>query len=151
MSGKLKGAILMAITVTAKNVRMLAGAIGRDFEAAGTINVGDAVYLDTSGKIVQARANAAATSFAVGVLVASYDGDTSIGSGERGTVCTFGPVGGYAGLIEGSPTYLSDAAAGGLVDTQPSGTGKWSHVIGYGERDGVLFVLPGVKAPQSLT
>ena len=141
----------MAITVTAKNVRMLGGAIGRDYEAAGTIAIGDAVYVNSSGQIAAARANAAATSFAIGVLVASYDGDTSIGAGERGTVCTFGPVGGYAGLIEGSPAFLNDAAAGGLVDAQPSGASKWSHIVGYGERDGVLFVLPGVKAPQSLS
>jgi hypothetical protein len=139
----------MAISNTAANIRLLEGAIGRDYEAAGAINVGDAVYVNSSGKILKAQANAAATALAVGVLAASFDGDASIASGERGTVCVFGPVGGYAGLIEGSPAYLSDATAGGLLDAEPTGAGKWSHVVGYGEQDGVLFVLPGMKKPQS--
>lgn len=140
----------MAITVIAANVRMLTGAKGRDFEAAGTINVGDPVYIDSAGKILQARANLAATSFGRGVLVATFDGSTALASGKRGTVCVFGPVGGYAGIVEGSPVYL-DSAAVGYSDTVLSGSGKWSHVMGYGEQDGVLFVQPGTAAPTSLS
>lgn len=139
----------MAITNTDARIRMLEGAMGRDFTLSGSINVGDAVYINTSGSILQARANLAATSQAIGVLVALHDGDTSGVSGDRGTVCVFGPVSGFAGLIEGQPAYLSDDTAGGLEDAAPSGAGTWTHVVGYGERDGVLFVQPGTSAPTS--
>lgn len=140
----------MAITIANRaNIRMLTGAIGRDFEAAGTINVGDAVYIDTSGTIQQARANLAASSLGTGILVASHDGATSIVSGKRGTVCVFGPVSGYAGLIEGQPVYLSDDTAGGLEDAAPSGAGTWTHSMGIGERDSVLMVMPNASAPTS--
>lgn len=139
----------MAITNTDARIRMLEGAIGRDYTLGGSINLGDAVYVNTSGSILAARANAAATSLAIGVLVALHDGDSAGVSGDRGTVCTFGPVSGYAGLIEGQPAYVDNANAGGLVDAAPSGAGTWTHPIGYGERDGVLFVLPRTSAPSS--
>lgn len=140
---------MATVSYTAKNIVMLEGAVGRDFEAGGTVDVGAAVYVNSSGQIIEARANAAATSMAIGILVASFDGDTSIASGERGTVCVFGPVSGYTSVIEGSRHFVSSSAAGEIVDTAPSGAGTWSHAIGYGEKDGVLFVLPGLQAPTS--
>lgn len=140
----------MAITNTDAQIRMLEGAVGRDYTAGGSFSIGDPVYVNSSGNVLAARANAAATSYAIGIAVASTDGDTSIVSGERVTVCVFGPVGGFAGLVEGGLTYL-DSAAVGLVDAALTGTGKWSHVVGYGERDSVLFVMPAAAAPTSLS
>lgn len=141
----------MTITNTDAQIRMLEGAVGRDFTAAGSFNIGDAVYVNSSGSVLAARANAAATSYAVGIAVASASGATAVVSGDRVTVCVFGPVGGFAGLVEGSFAYLDNATAGNIVDAALSGSGKWSHVVGYGERDGVLFVMPATASPTSLS
>lgn len=141
----------MAITNTDSRIRMLEGAVGRDFTLGGAINTGDAVYVTSTGTIAVARANAAVTSKAIGVLVALHTGGTAGVSGDRGTVCVFGPVSGYAGIVEGSPVYLDNASDGGLVDAALTGSGKWSRIVGFGEKDGVLFVQPDTALPTSLS
>lgn len=147
----------MAITIpSAAKIRADygGGALTKDYEAGGTVNVGKPVYIDSNGKVQEARANAADTSFAIGVVVmvkqSGTAAQTSAASGERVTVCTFGPVHGYLGLPEGDPVFL-DSAAVGFVDAALSGSGKWSHVVGYAESDVTLFVNPAMASPTSLS
>jgi hypothetical protein len=145
----------MAITIpSAAKIRAELGAVTRDYEAGGTVNVGKPVYLDSAGKVQEARANAAATSFAIGVVVqtkpSGVASQTSAAAGERVTVCVLGPVHGYLGLPEGAPVYL-DSAAVGFSDAALSGSGKWNHVIGYAESDVTLYVNPTMSAPNSLS
>jgi hypothetical protein len=138
------------MAVTAANVRALEGAIKRNKQAGGTANMGDAVYIDSNGKVQQARANAAATSDAVGILAAiAVPGATAAATDDGVTVVPFGPVGGYSGLTPGAIYYVSDTTAGDITATAPSGAGKWAKSIGYAESASVLFVDPGIAAARS--
>jgi len=138
------------MAVTARNVRALNEAETRTFVAGGTVNMGDAVYVDSNGKVQQARANAALTAEAVGIVIAvAQPGATAAASGEAVEVCVFGPVGGFSSLTPGAVQYVSDATAAALVETAPSGAGKWAKAIGRADSAGIVFVLPGVVAARS--
>lgn len=134
------------MAVTAANVRALEGAILRNKKAGGTVNMGDAVYIDSNSAVQQAKANAAATSAAEGVIVAvAQPGQTSAAAGEGVSVCTFGPVGGFSSLTPGAVYYVDASTAGAITATAPSGGGAWAKSIGYAESDTILFVSPGIR------
>lgn len=138
------------MTVTAANVRPLEGAQLRSKVAGGTVNMGDAVYVDSNSKVQAAVATSAAAAEAWGVITAvAQPGDTSAPSGDAVSVCTFGPVGGYSSLTPGAIYYVDDTTAGAITATAPSGAGKWAKAVGYAESDTILFVDPGIAAARS--
>ena len=138
------------MTVTAASVRALNEAETRTMIAGGNLTMGQAVYVASSGSVVVALADAALTAEAVGIVIAvAQPGQTTAVSGEAVEVCVFGPVSGFASLTPGAVQYLSAANAGVLVETAPSGAGKWAKAIGRAESAGIVFVLPGVVAARS--
>ena len=138
------------MAVTPANVRPLEGALTRSKYAGGTANMGDAVYIDSASKVQQARANAAATSDAVGIVSSVVAaGATAAALNDGVTVVTHGPVGGFSGLTPGAIYYVSSSTAGDITATAPSGAGTWAKSIGYAESDTILFVQPGIAAARS--
>lgn len=134
------------MTVTAANVRALEGAIKRNKKAGGSGSMGDAVYIDSNSAVQQAKADAAATSTAEGIVVAvSVPGNTAFVTNDGITVVVFGPVGGFSSLTPGAVYYVSDTTAGAITATAPTGAGKWAKSIGYAESDTILFVSPGIR------
>jgi hypothetical protein len=134
------------MTVTASQVAQLQGAITTEFTAGGTVTNGNAVYIDSSSNVQNAKADAAATSEGIGIVVAvPQAGQTTAASTERVTVVTFGPVGGYASLTPGVVYYIDAATAGAITATAPTGAGKWAKTIGYAKSATELFVLPGIR------
>jgi len=125
------------ITVTAAQVATLPGAITRRHVAGGTLSVGQLVSLSTDGYVDPADGNVAEGTLArpIGIVVASYDGETSIASGDPVTVCVFGPVSGFSSMTPGDNHYLSDTA-GRINDA----VGTYDKIVGYAETASVLFV-----------
>lgn len=138
------------MAVTAANVRPLNGAVIRQYDAGGSLTVGNAVYVAADGDVEAADANLAASAQAIGVVVAVKDttGLTTASAGDAVSVVTFGPVAGFSSLNEESLQYISETA-GAITETAPSGAGTWSHIIGYAEQSTVLFVMPGISAATS--
>ena len=135
------------ISLTSVNIAALQpnGAVVRPYIAGGTLTVGYLVYITTAGTIVHADGDVdAATARAIGVIVESYDGETSITSGNRASVCVFGPVTGFSGMTPGANHYVSDT-----VGRLSSTAGTFSRIMGYAERAGVFFVHPEQNDPAS--
>jgi len=129
---------MAAITVTARSVKPMPGTIRRDFVAGGSGNVGDAVYIDSNGKVQQANASAAGTAIAIGIVVSAGSlGALTFASGDAVSVVLLGVVGGFSSLTPGSLVYLSDTAGG--FDTA---AGTVSKKVGVAvSADKVLFAL----------
>ncbi len=138
------------MAVTAANVRPLEGALTRPRRAGGNVTMGNAVYTDSGGEVQAAKADAAATSDAIGIVVAVNEpAETTAGNDDAVTVCTFGPVAGFTSLTPGAIYYVSDATAGAIVTPGTTGAGKWLKSIGYAESATVLFVTPGIAPARS--
>ena len=136
------------ITVTSADVKLHEGTIRYNKELAETVTVGYAVSLDANGKLTVADANGTeAVSRAVGILVATDDGEATAGSGDRGTVVLLGPVGGFTGMTPGAPVFLSENA-GRLTHTAPSSPSK-SRSIGFALDANTVFVNAEVTTPGS--
>lgn len=134
------------MAVTAANVAQLQGAITNEFQAGGTVTNGNAMYIDSSGNVQNAKADAAATSTAIGICVGvPQAGQTTAASGERVTVVVIGPVGGFSSLTPGAVYYIDSSTAGAITATAPTGAGVWAKSIGYAKSATELFVLPGVR------
>lgn len=128
------------ISYTAAQIAPLTdnGAIVRPYTAGGTVTVGQAVYIATDGDVEPADANAGTPAEQVrGIAVASYDGETTINSGDPCSVCVFGPVAGFSGMTPGDIIYLSNTV-GRVADA----AGSFSRVVGHAESATVLFVNP---------
>lgn len=143
---------MAALTFIAANISAdpNQGSIIRNYEAGGTVSVGDAVYIDGNGKVQLADASVSeTTSLGRGIVVnsASLYGETSVASGQRCSVCVFGPVYGFYGMTEGAWGWVS-ATAGDIDDSAPSG-GAYQHIMGYAAAEDVFFVNPGLTAPTS--
>lgn len=136
-------------TVTALDVSPLPGAIWRDYDAGGSGNVGDLVYLDASGNVQVTDANAAATAQALGIVVAAGSiGATSFVSGDRVTVCEYGPVGGFSSMTPAGLGYVSETAAK-IADTAPSTAAAVVCVVGFCESATTFFVMIERINPQA--
>lgn len=134
------------MAVTAASVAQLTGAITRDYSAGGTTTNGNAVYVDSSATVQNAKADTAATSAAIGIQVAVVNaGQTTAASGDKVTVVTLGPVGGFSSLTPGAVYYIDSSTAGAITATAPTGALVWAKSIGYAESATVLFVLPGIR------
>lgn len=130
---------MSAITVTAGDVRPLNGAVVRQYDAGGSISVGDAVYLASDGDVEKAIGTGTPMHMAIGVAVAGSGGGTTIASGDAVDVVVHGPVTGGASMTPGSQVYVSNTA--GSWDTA---VGTKDMRLGYAESAATLFVQPQI-------
>lgn len=131
---------MAAITATAANIRASdAFAIVDRKQAAGAINNGEAVTLQSANTIVK-TADASAKFY--GIAVSNDTLDTAAASGESVGVVTFGVVEGFTGLTPGKIVYLG-STAGTLDDA--AGT----VVVGYCRTSTSIMVMPTATAVGS--
>jgi hypothetical protein len=128
------------VTITAADVRPLNGCIIRRFTAGGAIGVGQAVYLSAADTVSAADGSTAATSFAIGVLVAVMNPATAgaAASGEMVDVVLFGPVAGYSTNMAQNALYYVDDDPGIIATV----AGAKDTIIGIGLSASVLLVDP---------
>ena len=136
------------VTVTSANVSALPenGAVmWPPVHAGGTVTIGYLVYVDSNGAVQHADADvSAATASAIGIAVESFDGETSVASGNPVGVCVFGPVSGFSDLTPGADYYVSDTV-GRISDA----AGTCSRLIGKAVNANVLWVHPQQNVPSS--
>ena len=138
------------LTATAANVRALRehGAIVIPAQAGEALTVGQLVYAASDGDWQKADANTtAAAARALGVVVESYDGETSIADTAACSVCIFGPVTGLATITPGANYYVSDTA-GSIADAAAT----YDRIVGFGVEiagSNVLFLHPQMNDPSS--
>lgn len=111
--------------ISATALAPLPGAVVRGGTAAAAMDVGDCVYMNSSGTWALADASAAASiTGTLGIVVSGtkLDDDGDIASGEHIAVCIHGPVflGPSVALSEESYVYPSDAVAGNITQTAPT-------------------------------
>lgn len=139
---------MTVIAFEAAQIRALThnGAVTRPMTAGGTITVGHLVYNNgTANTVARADGDASqATSKAIGIAVESYDGETTITTGNPVTVCVFGPVSGFSGATPGGLGWVSDTV-GRLDDA----AGTFDRIMGYFESASVFFVSPDINSPSS--
>lgn len=131
-----------------KNIRPLNGAVVRTYEAGALVNVGDFVYLNPANdRVLPARANADATTYAIGMVV-SVEGvmpGTAAQLGQAVGVCVEGPVAGLTGMDAAIPmVWLSAATAGAATQTKPTGASNRVFALGRPIRTDVFLVRPQV-------
>ena len=129
-----------------KNIRPLNGAVVRPFEAGAAVQIGDAVYVNfANDRVLPARANADATTYAIGIVV-SVEGhmpSTSAQTGQTVGVCVEGAVAGFTGMDDAKGiVWLSAATAGAVTQTKPTGASNRVFSVGRAIRSDVLFVSP---------
>lgn len=131
------------ITVTPADVRPLPGAEVERYNAGGSGNVGDLVYMATDGDVEQGNGGAAGTAYAIGVVVSVNGGPkTSFVAGDRLDVVVKGRVTGFSGMTPGDMLYQSDTA-GRVGDA----AGTTSHKVGRARSATVLSVnIPNTEA-----
>lgn len=115
------------LTLTAANVSPTNSEYdSRPYIAAVDVTPGQFVYLNTSGKLDLARANAAGTTRAKGMVMATAK------AGQPVSVLWEGPVYGFSlsGLAYGAAVWLSAATAGALADAAPATTGQFVVPVG---------------------
>lgn len=108
--------------------------------ALEAITEGDAVYVNSSGRVGRARADASSTMHAVGV---AFEAIASLGAGR---VVTHGPMrsdnydaSGRLGLF----AYVSPTTAGGVIGTPPASSGQIVQQIGIWQERRLLYVSLG--------
>ncbi len=137
---------MSAIALTAANIRPIVsrGAVLAKGTAGATITIGQAVYMASTGSIGVADADASkAASFGIGIAVESFDGETTINSGDPVTYCVYGPVSGFSGMTPGALGWVADAAGG--LDTA---AGTYDHIMGYAESATTFFVQHDLNDPS---
>lgn len=135
------------VTFTAAEIAPLHehGAVVLPGRAGGTITVGHLVYMASDGDWERADANvSAAIARAQGIAVASFDGETTINSGDPVTVCVMGPVAGFSGLTPGANLYISDTV-GRIADAAAT----YDRIIGWAESANTIFVSIQQNDPSS--
>ena len=141
---------MTTLTATAANVRALRehGAITIPAQAGESLTIGQLVYPASDGDWNLADANTtAAAARAQGIVVESYDGETTVADGAACTVCVFGPVTGLATITPGANYYVSDTA-GGIEDAAAT----YDRIVGWGAEiagQNVLWVHPQQNDPSS--
>lgn len=135
------------VTFTAAQIAPLHehGAVVLPGRAGGTVTVGHLVYMASDGDWERADANvSAAVARAQGIAVASYDGETTIASGDPVSVCVFGPVSGYSGMTPGANLYISDTV--GLIG---DAVAAYDRIIGWAWDATTIFVAVQQNDPSS--
>lgn len=123
------------LTVTAADVRPMAGAKVERFDAGGTLTPGMSVYIASDGDVESTDSDAVGTTWSIGIVVAGADGAVSYSAGDRVDVVVEGPVAGFSSLTPGALGYVS-ATAGSINDT----AGTKSCIVGYAKTDSVFMV-----------
>ena len=110
------------------------------FTALEAITEGDAVYVNSSGRIGRARADASATMHSIGV---AFESIASLGAGR---VVTHGPkrtdnfdASGRLGLF----AWVSPTTAGGVTGIPPSSSGQIRQQVGIWRERRLLYVSLG--------
>jgi hypothetical protein len=137
------------ITVTAADVRPLPGAHVEKYDAGGSGNIGDAVYIAADGDVEQGDGDANTLSpYSIGIAVSAVsgatEGATSFSAGDTVEVVTFGRVTGFSGMTPGDVLYQSDTA-GKVGDT----AGSTTHRVGKARSATILFVNPTTEGSNS--
>jgi hypothetical protein len=112
----------------------------------GTLSAGTVVYVSSisSGipSVAKARANAAGTMPAVGILT------TSIANNQLGTAKFVGELSNVdtSAFSAGAKLYISAATAGALTSTQPAhpNLSQLVAIVLTASTNGTLFILPGI-------
>ncbi len=142
---------MTAITVTAANISASEerGAVLARFTANVDLSVGQAVYLDSSNKLNKAIADSAAHALAIGIIVFAdnFYAESTIKAGNQATVCVYGPVFGFSGLVSGQALYVDKTTAGSLNNAAP--TAAYQYVLGTALGADTIFVAPGTASPVS--
>lgn len=127
------------------------GALVFAYSAAGAGSLGDWVYLDTSGTVLQADADAIASAKAIGIVTGiGVRGNTTFASGDRVEVCRYGPVvvGTGVSMTIGQPLYVS-TTAGSADQTIPPTSGDFPFIVGTADAANIVFVNPQTALPVS--
>lgn len=110
------------------------------FTALEAITEGDAVYVNSSGRIGRARADASSTMHAIGVAAEAI---ASLGAGR---VITHGPkrtdnydASGRLGLF----AWVSPTTAGGVTGVPPTSSGQIRQQVGVWRERRLLYVSLG--------
>jgi ATP-dependent protease ClpP protease subunit len=124
------------ITVTPADVRPLPGALILRFVAGGAVNVGDAVYVDSAGKVIAAIGTAAPAAHSIGVVLSvAGSPKTAAVLNDAVDVAVWGPVTGFSGMTPGDILYQSDTLA-----KFGDAAGTVTHKIGKPLTATVLFL-----------
>lgn len=126
------------------------GSILSPYKQAAVCEVGSAVTLNADEELVLADANSATLVRFVGLVVntQSLYGETSVPIGDTVSVCQFGPVYGFEGLVPGTLYYVSDTP-GELTDTPPTG-GAYQSAVAHAIAEDALFINPTYAVPDSV-
>ena len=132
------GGSRMATAEPASNTSGYGIVIG--FDSAGSVAAGDAVYIDSNGKVAQARADTGnVTDPAIGIATNAAGSD-----GDDCYVLTHGIWRMDAeGFTAGDPVYLGESA-GALTATVPSDDGDYVQRIGIAVTDDCILVMPSI-------
>lgn len=95
------------------------------YTAAATIAARDVVYISAADSVSPADADAVATSYAIGLAVASASATNPVTIQENGIMS------GFSSLTSGARYYLSSGTAGTITSTIPSGSGHTVVQVGY--------------------
>lgn len=131
------------ITFTAASIKPLLQTAIKPVAAAEALGVGDAIYIDSSGKAALADADAAASAQVRGVVVAirAY-GKLAAVANETVDVCFYGPVTGFSSLTPGALLYAS-TVAGNIEAAAPAGSsGDYLWIVGFCYDASTIFVAP---------
>ena len=99
----------------------------------------DAVYLSAADTVMKAKANSAATMPAIGVAL------SAVLSGNPIEVQIKGLITGMTGLTAKAKYYVSEATAGLLTATAPTGSGEFVQHIGIAKSTTALIL--NIKRP----
>jgi len=104
--------------------------------AGEALSAGNLVYVNASGQVLKADANAA-TKAAVGFVL------SSVANAASGTVYFgSGIVTGLTGLVAGTEYFLSASATGAVTATPPTGTSKIVQPVGRAISTTILYFEP---------
>lgn len=139
------------LTIIAKNVSAdpSEGSIVQFYQTAEELSIGDAVYLNSDGKVLRTDANVSLEATrAIGIVVSGQGmyGETTIESGQTVGVCVLGKVYGFSSLAEGTYAWVS-STVGKLDNTAP--TSAHQYIVGQCLGPDTLFVRPGISSPVS--
>lgn len=113
------------------------GVVFATFNSRDTIAEGDAVYVNASGYILRARADASATMHGIGVAfrgVASGNNGKVVMTGSKFTTNYNGS--GFVGL----EAFISAVTAGAITGTAPASSGQIAQTIGVWTSQSSIFV-----------
>ena len=112
------------------------------FDAGAAVAIGDAVSVDSNGRVIKTVADATGTLSGPCIGIAT----TAAGSADDDVyVMTHGIFRHDDwGLTAGSPAYIEEADPGDLSATAPNDDGDYVQRVGVAVKDDVLLVMPSI-------